>query len=145
VAGSVSLLVFAGCGSAGVEQGAIVTVYAGAPVCPGATRELARSGDEAGSVRVQVHCAPASESRGRLDLAGIGAAVRRAVEDSRTVGYLEAPGPANRFAHPILEEAQIALETDRSGSRGMGRILDALDSRGSGESPREAVWAARLR
>jgi hypothetical protein len=138
------LVVFAaGCGSAGVEQGALVTVYAGAPVCPGAKRELAHSGDEAGSVRVRVLCAPATQRGGRLDLATVGADARRSVEDSRAVAYLEAPGATNRFAAPILEEAQIALVTDRSGSRGMARILAALESRGSSESPREAVWAAR--
>jgi hypothetical protein len=140
---SIALLAVSGCGSAGVEKGAEVTVYSGAPVCAGARAELGRSGGEAGEVRVRAICTPAPEQRGRLDLAAIGASARRAVEDSRAIAVLQAPGAWNRFTRPILEEAEIGLVADRSGAQGMARILAALESRGSGESPREAIWAMR--
>jgi hypothetical protein len=133
--------VLVGCGgSSGVEEGATVDVYAGAAVCAGAKDELARAGEEAGSVRVRVVCAAPVETGDRLDLATVGANARRAVEGSATVAYLEAPGPAIRFTRPILDEAEVALIVGRSGARGVAAILDALGSRGGGESPREAVW-----
>jgi hypothetical protein len=140
---SIALLAVSGCGSPGVEKGAVVTVYSGAPVCAAARGELGRSGGETDDVRVRAICTKAPERRGRLDLAAIGASARRAVQDSRTVAFLQAPGAGNRFARPILEEAEIGLVADRSGARGMARILAALESRGSGESPREAIWAMR--
>jgi hypothetical protein len=117
-----------------------VTVYAGADVCAQAKDELARAGDVAGSVRVRVVCTEPVEAGERLDLAAAGANARRAVEDSTTVGYLEVPGPAIPFTRPILDEAEVALIVDGSGARGLATILDALRSRGGGESPREAVW-----
>jgi hypothetical protein len=117
-----------------------VTVYAGADVCAQARHELTRAGGEAGSVRVRVVCAEPVEAGGRLDLAAAGANARRAVEDSTAVGYLEAPGPANPFIRPILDEAEVALVVDGSGADGMATVLDALRSRGDAESPREAVW-----
>jgi hypothetical protein len=117
-----------------------VTVYAGAPVCASAKGELARSGAEAGSVRVRVVCAEPVETKGRLDLATVGANARRAVEDSSSVAYLEAPGPATRFTVPILDEASLRLISTGSGARGMATVLGALDARGSDESPRESVW-----
>jgi hypothetical protein len=130
-----------GCGEgSGIDEGATVSVYAGAAVCPGATGELRRAGEEAGSVRVRVVCAAPVEAGGSLDLAAAGANARRAVEDSTAVGYLEAPGSALPFTRPILDEAEIALIVERSGARAMATVLDALRSRGGGESPREAVW-----
>jgi hypothetical protein len=133
--------VLAGCGGgSGVEEGATVSVYAGAAVCPGAKDELGRAGDEVGSVRVRVVCTEPVQAGGRLDLAVAGANARRAVEDSTAVGYLEAPGPAIPFTRPILDEAQVALIVAGSGARGMATVLDALRVRGDAESPREAVW-----
>jgi hypothetical protein len=133
--------VLAGCGAdSGVEEGATVNVYAGAAICPGAKRELGRAGEKAGSVRVRVVCTEPVEVGGRLDLAAAGANARRVIEDSTTVGYLEAPGPAIPFTRPILDEAEVALIVDGSGAKGVATILDALRSRGDGESPREAVW-----
>jgi hypothetical protein len=117
-----------------------VTVYAGASVCAAAKREVGRSGPEAGSARVRVICTPATEVAGRLELATAGANARRAAEDSRSVGYVEAPGAATRFIRPILEEPEIALVVDGSGADGVASILRALDSRGGDESPRESVW-----
>jgi hypothetical protein len=76
-------------------------------------------------------------------LAAAGANARRAVEDSRTVAYLEAPGPATGFIRPILEEPEIALITDSSGAHGLATILDALRLRGGNETPREVLWEGR--
>jgi hypothetical protein len=133
--------VFAGCGEgSGVEEGATVRIYAGAAVCPGAKDELRRAGEKVGSVRVRVVCAAPVEAGGKLDLATAGANARHAVEDSTTVGYLEAPGAAIPFTRPILDEAEVALIVGGSGASGMATVLDALRSRGGSESPREAVW-----
>jgi hypothetical protein len=130
-----------GCGEdSGVSEGATVSVYAGDAVCGGAKDELSRAGAEAGSVRVRVICAKPVEGGRRLDLAAAGANARRAIEDSRTVAYVEGPGPANSFTRPILDEAGVALIVDTTGARGMNTILGALRSRGDGEGPREAVW-----
>ena len=120
-----------------------MTVYAGSAVCAGAKRQLARSGEEADSVRVKVVCTPPVETAGKLDLAATGANARLAVEDTRTVGYIEAPGRSTRFLRPILSEPEIALIVDSSGANGMTRIVDPIRSRSSGESPRESVWEAR--
>ena len=117
-----------------------MTVYAGVPVCAAAKAELAHSGPQAGSVRVRLFCTRPVETKGRLDLAAAGADARRAVEDSRTIGYIEARGPVTPFIRPILEEPEIALITDSSGAHGMAKVLDALRSRGDSETPREAVW-----
>jgi hypothetical protein len=136
------LLPIAGCGEgSGVEKGATVSVYAGAAVCPRAKRELGRAGAEAGAVRVRVVCIEPVETGGRLDLAAAGANARRAVEDSSAVAYLEAPGRAVGFIRPILDEAEIRLLVESSGAEGLATVLDALRSRGTGESPRESVWA----
>ena len=124
-----------------MEEGATVSVYAGAAVCRGARDELARAGEEVHSVRVRVLCVDPVLKGGRLDLAAAGANARRAVEDSTAVGYLEAPGAAIPFTRPILDEAQVALIVGGSGGRGMATVLDALRSRGDSESPREAVWS----
>jgi hypothetical protein len=133
--------VLVGCGGgSGVEEGATVSVYAGAALCPEAKDALMRAGEEVNSVRVRVVCTGPVEAGGRLDLAAAGANARRTTEDSSTVAYLEAPGPAVTFMRPILDEAEIALIADRLGARAMATTLEALRSRGGGESPREAVW-----
>jgi hypothetical protein len=137
-----ALFAAAGCGGGeGVEEGATVRVYAGADVCAGAKDELARAGVRAGSVRARVICAGPVESGGRLDLAAAGANARRAIEDSSSVAYLEAPGPATRFTAPILDEAALRLIATGSGADGMDTVLASLDDRSSDESPRESVWS----
>jgi hypothetical protein len=137
----VLLLSIAGCGEeSGVSEGATVNVYAGAAVCPGAEQELARSGAQAGGVRVRVVCTVSVEARGRLDLAAAGENARRAVEDSSAVAYLEAPGPAIPVTRPILDEADLSLIAASSGAQGMATVLNALRSRGDDELPRESVW-----
>lgn len=134
------LLAAVGCGGdEGIEEGATVTVYAGASVCAQAKGELARSGPRAGSVRVRVVCTEPVETKGRLDLAATGANARQAVEDTSSVAYLEAPGPATRFIRPILEEANIALLTTSSGASGMAALLGAIRAVGSSAGLRESV------
>jgi hypothetical protein len=136
----VLLLGAVGCGGEeGVAEGATVTVYAGAQVCAQAKRELNRTGSRAGSVRVRVVCMEPVETEGRLDLAATGANARQAVEDTSSVAYLEAPGPATRFIRPILEEANIALVTTSSGASGMARIHQAVRDAGSSPGLRESV------
>jgi hypothetical protein len=136
----VLLLAAAGCGGdEGIEEGATVTVYAGAQVCAQAKDELNRTGSRAGSVRVRVVCTEPVETEGRLDLAATGANARQAVEDTSSVAYLEAPGPATRFIRPILEEANIALLTTSSGASGTATILSAIRAAGSSSGLRESV------
>lgn len=138
--GATVLLSLTGCGASdGVEEGAQVTVYAGADVCAAAKSELVRVGAEAGSVRVRVVCAEPVKRGERLDLGATGANARRAVEDSSSVAYLEAPGAAIRFTAPILDEANLRLIATSAGADGMAKVLDALEARDDGESPRESV------
>jgi hypothetical protein len=80
------------------------------------------------------------EAEGRLDLAMTGANARRAVEDSRAVAYLEAPGSAISFTRPILDEADLRLIATPSGAEGIATVLRLLDSGGGDESPRESIW-----
>ena len=117
-----------------------MAVYAGAPVCAEAKRELARSGARAGSVRVRVVCTDPVGAKGGLDLAAAGANARRAVEDSSAVAYLEAPGPAIPVTRPILDEADLRLLATSSGADGIASVLRLLRSGDSDESPRESVW-----
>jgi hypothetical protein len=127
-----------GCGESGVSEGAAVTIYAAAPLCKGAERELAREGAQAGGVGVRIVCLSPGERRGRANLATAGANARRATEDSTSIAYLEAPGPAAKFSQTILESPNIAWLETNSGSTAIHRILKALEERGS-SSPREAV------
>jgi hypothetical protein len=127
-----------------VSSGATVRVYVGAPLCAGAQRELSAEGAKAGDVEVRLVCNPAVESGGRLDLATIGANARRATEDSTTIAYLEARGPANRFSRPIVEESGIAWIAAGSGAAAMQRLLGAVSEAGSGplrNEVREALQA----
>lgn len=137
---SVALLVAAaGCGGSGVGEGARVSVYASAPLCAGAERELAREGARAGDVRVRLVCLEDGEG-GRLDLAATGANARRAVEDSTTVAYVGEPDPAaTRFSRPILDAAGIAQLSRLSGAVAMRRVLRALRQADGSSSLRELV------
>ena len=137
-------VVLGGCGSAsGVEEGAEVTVYAEAGLCREAQALVERSPEVEG-VTVGVSClSPTKEGGGEVDLAAVGADARRAVEDSTSVAYLAPRGPANEYSEPILDEAEIALIRDSSGSRALQKVLNALDSRDDDEAPRAAVWEVR--
>jgi hypothetical protein len=136
------LLAIFGCGSGSeTEAGAEVHVYVTAPLCAEAKQTLAREGSEVGGVRVRAVCVPDAGSKGgRLDLARAGADARRATEDSTAVAFLAAPGREGSFTEPILEEARIAMFAGRSGAAATAEVLKRLRARGSGESPREAVW-----
>jgi hypothetical protein len=132
------MLVAIGCGGGGVSPGATVSVYVVAPLCKGVERELRQEGGEAGEVEVRAVCLSPTDAGGRADLATAGANARRATEDSASVAFIEAPGPAAKFSRSIVEAAEIAwLKTD-SGAIAMRRVLTALGASDS-SSPREAV------
>ncbi len=136
------LLLAAGCGEEGIGDDAVVTVYASAPLCAGAERELERSGQPE-SVRVQVVCLAETEDRGRLDLASIGANARRATQDSTTVAYIGEPTPrATRFSETILDTADIAQLSGISGAAAMRRVLRAIERSADSGSLRESVQDA---
>jgi hypothetical protein len=126
-----------------VASGTTVSAYVAASLCAEAKRELARDGGEAGDVRVRVICLPSAESKGKLDLAAIGANARRATEDSSSIGYIGEPTrAASRFSEPILETAGIAQLSQTSGTAAMRKLLQAVDEAGSSGSLRESVNGA---
>jgi len=129
--GLCALLIAAGCGEGGAASGATVSVYMAAPLCGQA------SGGPAGDLKVRLVCLPPVERRGKVDLAAAGAGARRATEDSTTVAFVEAPGPAAEFSHSIVDAADIAWIETGSGSQAMKRIFAALDEDSS--TPRQAV------
>lgn len=117
-----------------------MSVYAAAPLCAEAKRELAKEEGRAGDLHLRVICLPAAESKHKLDLATIGANARRATEDSTTVGYIGEPTrSASRFSEPILEAAGIAQLTESSGAAAMTKLLHAVAEAGSSGSLRESV------
>jgi hypothetical protein len=126
---ALALTAIAGCGeSGGVEEGATVTAYVVAPLCPEAKRALAGKGAEAGSVRVRAVCLQPVHSDGKLDLAAIGAGARRATEDSSSIAYIEPADPAAaRFSEPILESAGVPLIAESSGAAAISQLLKAID------------------
>jgi hypothetical protein len=131
-----------GCGAAGVSKGATVNAYVEAPLCAGAEAALAHGGGAAGDVHVHAVCLPAADRGARLDLAAAGANARRASEDSTTIAYLQAPGPADRFSQTILESAGIATVKSSSGAAAMARLLRLVaeaDSSSLRDSVREAL------
>lgn len=127
-----------GCGEGEVSSGATVSVYVSARLCPGAEAGLGGSRGTAGDLRVHVVCLPPVEKKGGADLAAAGANARQAIEDSTSVAFLEAPGPAAEFAEPIVEAADLAWLEAESGATAIRRVLRALEARGS-SSPRSAV------
>jgi hypothetical protein len=130
----------AGCGGAeGVSSGATVTAYVVPPLCAEAERELEREKGRAGDLRVKAVCLPSIESHGHLQLAIVGSNARRSTEDSTAVAYLEAPGKASRFTHPILETAEIPWIESSSGKTAMARLLRAIDHAGSSGSLRSSL------
>lgn len=130
----------AGCGGAeGVEAGATVTAYVVPPLCAGAEQQLQAARGRAGGVRVKAVCLPSVESKGQLQLATVGANARRATEDSTAVAFLEPPGRAGSFSHPILQTAEIPWIAASSGKAAMARLLRAIDNAGSSGSLRASV------
>lgn len=138
-------VVLPGCGGGeGAAAGATVRVYVGTPLCEGAKRALAAAGGEAGDLKVSAVCLPPVEGAAlgstRLKLATVGANARRATQDSAAVAFVEKPGRANRFASPIVEEADIAFVTSGSGAQAMRSVLAAVEAAGKGSgSLREDV------
>jgi hypothetical protein len=128
----------AGCGEGGAANGATVSVYVGAPLCPSAERALEREGARVADLNVRAVCLPPAEPNGHLDLGRIGAGARRATEDSTAVAYLAAAGPGAKFSHTIVETADIAWVEADSGAAAVHRILKALESGPTG-SPRDEV------
>jgi hypothetical protein len=131
---SVALVAFvvAGCGG-GDASGATVSVYVAAPLCAGAKAELASHGAAAGHFTVAVRClAPSGLPGGGVDLATDGSNSRRATADTSAVATLEPPGPGTRFTRAILDSAELPLVTSPSASKGMSRILTAIEGAGSG-------------
>jgi hypothetical protein len=126
------LLGAAGCGGDSVAAGATVRVYVGADLCAEAQGELAKTGGKAGDLELEAVCLKPVESGSRLNLATIGANARGATEDSSAIAYVEAQGPANRFAQSIVEEAGIAYVTASSGDHAVRQVLDAVEAAGSG-------------
>jgi hypothetical protein len=140
--GCLALVAFSGCGAAeGVAEGATVSVYVGAPLCPEAKAELAKRGAAVGAVKVRIECLGPDRHGGRLDLAAVGADARRAVQDSSSVALIAAPGPAVSFTRPIVKEAQITTIVSSSGGAALAQVLTTLASRGD-ELPREALWTS---
>jgi hypothetical protein len=116
-----------------VEEGATVTAYVVAPLCPEAQQALARDGAGAGSVRVRAVCLPPAHIKGKLDLVAIGAGARRATEDSSSIVYIEPPDTAAaRFSEPILESAGVPLLIESSGEAAISQLRKALRGADSG-------------
>jgi hypothetical protein len=91
-------------------------------------------------VRIRVTCLPSAASKGKLDLAQIGANARRATEDSSSIAYIGEPTrAASRFSEPILETAGIAQLSEISGAAAMKQLLRAVEEAGGSGSLRESV------
>ena len=131
-----------GCGGGGgVAEGATVTAYVAAPLCAAAKQELASAG-WARRGASGAGCLPARRPRGEAS-----STWRRSAptlgEPPRTrprSAYLEAPDPAaSRFAHPILETAEIASDLCDAPAqprwRACSSAIEAADS-GSAAAPR---------
>ncbi len=85
-------------------------------------------------------CLPSAESKGKLDLAQIGANARRATEDAAAIGYIGEPTrAASRFSEPILETAGIAQLSETSGTAAMKKLLQAVSEAGNSGSLRGSV------
>lgn len=116
-----------------------MSVYVSAPLCREAQQSLARGGGRAGDLRVRAVCV-GDTGTGDSRLAAIGAAARRATEDSTAIAYIGTSDPtAIRFSEPILEEADIPRVAASSGAVGMERLLSALKGADDSGSLRESL------
>jgi hypothetical protein len=116
-----------------------VRAYVVQPLCAEAEEELRKVDGRAGDVRLEAVCLPSAERNGQLELATVGANARRATEDSTAVAYLEASGPGNEFADPILESAEIPSIHTSSGNHAMAQLLRAVESADTSGSLRASV------
>jgi len=129
-----------GCGDSGVAEDATVAVYVSAPLCGEAERELERQGTRVAGVAVRVVCVDDTGTRGESRLAAIGAAARRATEDSSSIAYIGTPDPlAADFSEPILEAADVPRLPASSGKAAMKRLLKALRNADTSGSLRESL------
>ncbi|HEX6752972.1 MAG TPA: hypothetical protein VF093_05235, partial [Solirubrobacterales bacterium] len=135
------LVAAVGCGEGeGVAEDATVSAYVDAPLCAGAERELLSHSGRVDSLNVKAVCLPSATEGKKLNLALLGANVRRATEDSTAVAYLEASDPrAARFTHPILETAEIPWIASSSGKAAMTQLLRAIERAGSSGSLRASL------
>jgi hypothetical protein len=130
-------LVAGGCGEGGAQSGATVSVYVVPPLCQEARQRVDDAGRKAGELKVRVLCLRRVERAGKADLGMAGANARRATEDSTSVAFLEAPGPAAASTRSIVQNAGVAWVETSSAAPVVQRVLRALE--GDGSTPREAV------
>jgi len=139
-AAALAAMSLAGCGEAGVGADAKLSVYVSAPLCAEAREALAGARSRAGDYRLRAVCVDDARGSGATRLAAIGAAARRATEDSATIAYIGAADPvAVRFSEPILEEADVPRISSPSGRSGAERLLRALRRAGDSGSLRETL------
>ncbi|HYP56094.1 MAG TPA: hypothetical protein VEQ41_07330 [Solirubrobacterales bacterium] len=123
----VVLAVVAGCGEEGVAEDATLSVYVSQPLCDEARGALREAGSQAGDFRLRAVCVDDVGGSGDARLAAIGAAARRATEDSTAIAYVGTRDPiATRFSKPILEAAEIARVSTGSGSAAIARLRRAV-------------------
>jgi hypothetical protein len=132
-----AVLVSIGCGEGGVQSGASISIYVVPPLCREARQKVDEAERRAGDLEVRVLCQRRVERGGTVDLAMAGANARRATEDSTSVAFLDAPGPAAKFSQSIVENADIAWVETGSAAAVVQRILRVLEEGSS--SPRESV------
>lgn len=118
----------------------MLSVYVSQPLCAEAKEGLDRRGGRAGDYRLRAICVDDTGRTSSGRLAAIGAAARRATEDSATIAYLGTLDPvAVSFSVPILEAADITRISARSGERAVARLLRALRRAEGSGSLREAL------
>jgi hypothetical protein len=140
VAAAVVAFLVAGCGGEGVDKNATLDVYASAPLCKEAKRQLAQEGPKVDSVSLRVVCLGPTRKGNRIDLAAIGANARRTVEDSSSIAYIGDPTqPETKFSESILEAAGIPQLPNQPGAKAMTRLIEAIRGAGRSDSLRGAV------
>lgn len=139
VAVLISVPAFGGCGEEGTTEGATLSVYVSRPLCAGARQALREDGPRAGEFRLRAVCVDDTGGSGGTRLAAIGAAARRATEDSTAIAYVGTRDPiAIRFSEPILEAADVARISAGSGRAAVDRLRRAL-GRAEGADPRASI------
>jgi hypothetical protein len=129
-----------GCGEEGVSEGAVLSAYVSHSLCAEARQVLEDAGSRAGDFRLRAVCVTDETGAGDARLAAIGAAARRATEDSSSVAYIGTRDrTAVRFSEPILEAAGVARISASSGSTSMRSLMRELRRGEPGVPPRELV------
>lgn len=123
-----------------MAEDATLSVYVSDSLCAEARQALAEAGGRAGDFRLRAVCVADEAGSGDARLAAIGAAARRATEDSSSVTYIGTRDrTAIRFSKPILEAAGVARISANSGSASMRELLQELRQGEAGVPPRELV------